>query len=71
MLERPDRRRAASARQRRYRRRACAGRIMVKIEVNAAVVELLIKTQWLTESDADDRAAIGSALERMLAYSAR
>jgi hypothetical protein len=69
---RPDRHRsAASQRQRRYRRRARAGRVVVSIEVTEAIIELLIAAQWLTESAAADRAAIASAVERMLADAAR
>jgi hypothetical protein len=68
---RQDRRSAASQRQRRYRRRARAGRVVVSIEVTEAVVELLIAAQWLQERAAADRAAIASAVERMLADAAR
>jgi hypothetical protein len=78
MLHRPPdrRRRAANARQQRWRRRAEACRIVVAVEVDERVLELLMApgpqgTGWLAERDAADRAAIGRALQRMLDEAAR
>jgi hypothetical protein len=69
---RPDRRRtAASARQSRWRHRARAGKIVVSIEVDDGVVELLIKTNGLTDRAAGDRGKIGKALAAMLKDAAR
>jgi hypothetical protein len=69
MLQRPPRpdRTAASARQARYRRRQREGTMPVTIEVNAAILDLLIETEWLAEPDVADRRKIANAIERMLA----
>jgi hypothetical protein len=71
LVRAPDRRRrAASARQRRYRRRQREGSWPVTIEINAAIVNLLIAAKWLGEPDAADRPKITAAIEAMLAETA-
>jgi hypothetical protein len=71
MLQRPPKadrkRRAASARTRRHRRRLRDGKVNIRIDVDADIVDLLIRTQCLREADAADRAAIGRAIEALLA----
>lgn len=79
MLERPHiryRKRQPSsaskqARDRRYRHRLRAGKIIAPVEVDAAIVDLLIKLEWLREADAGSSRAIADAIGRMLAASAR
>jgi hypothetical protein len=82
MLERParaDRRQgsghcpdpSATARQRRFRRRQRHGLMPVTIEVDSAIVAMLVETRWLAERDAGDKAAIGHAIERLLADAAQ
>jgi hypothetical protein len=55
----------------RFRQRRKAGKAVAPIEFDGAVIDFLIKTSWLVESEACDRAAVGSAVSRMLAASAR
>jgi hypothetical protein len=73
MLERPrpSPPSAAARRQRRHRALARAGRIVVGVAVGAAVVDFLIRTNWLVERDAADRQQIGNAIARLLEDSAR
>jgi hypothetical protein len=72
MLERRrDRRRAATARQRRHRARTRTGKIVISVEVDADLLNLLIRTKWLSESAAADRTAIAKALAAMLTDAAR
>jgi hypothetical protein len=70
MLHRPtraDRRRpAATRRQQRYRRRLRDGVMPITVEVDAAIVDLLVETRWLGERDCGDRAKIAAALNEML-----
>jgi hypothetical protein len=64
-----DRKRLA---MRRYRAREREGKIVVPIEVDAAIIDLLvIKTEWLRDRDAADRAAIQRALQLMIDDAAR
>jgi hypothetical protein len=65
------RRRSRRARQRRYRQRAAAGVWVIQIEVGAEVLDLLIRLRWLADADAGDKAAVGSAITRMLQDAAR
>jgi hypothetical protein len=69
VLDRP-RRRQASARTRRARRRAREGKAMAMFEYDARVLNFLIETRWLAESDAGDKAKIGEAVTRMVADAA-
>jgi hypothetical protein len=66
-----DTRKAANARQARWRRRAEAGRMVERVEVNARHIDLLVRTHWLAEADAGDRTAINRALQAMLDDAAR
>lgn len=70
MLERPPRaaRRstARAARNKRYAQRRRSGRLVLAIEIDESVIDLLIRTEWLNERDADDRGALERALQRML-----
>jgi hypothetical protein len=64
-----ERRRASRA---RYRQRLKVGRIVpLDFDIGAAELDLLIKTRWLAERDAADRAAIGRALRAMLSDAAK
>jgi hypothetical protein len=58
-------------RQRAYRARLAAGRILVGVEVDAAIVDFLVRLHWLREGDAGSRAKIGAAVGAMLADAAR
>jgi hypothetical protein len=50
VLERPPSRQARRReRQRRYRQRAAAGIWLMPVEVDAAIVDMLIATHWLGE----------------------
>lgn len=73
MLERPRqlqlRQAAARDRQRRFRARQRSGVMPIVVEIDAAIINLLIMAEWLAEADAGDKAAIARALERMLAAS--
>jgi hypothetical protein len=53
-------------RQARYRGRLRAGRILAPVEVDAAVVDFLVRLHWLREGDAASRAQIGAAVGAML-----
>jgi hypothetical protein len=63
-----ERRRLA---QREYRRRLDAGRITVAVEIDAAVVEMLVASRWLPDGDSADRKQIGKALSAMVAEAAK
>jgi hypothetical protein len=76
VLDRPSRTarpppRPPPHRQRRYRQRVRAGTIIVGVELDLTVIEFLLASGWLTEVELDDRGAIGAALSRMLADTAR
>jgi hypothetical protein len=58
------------ARHKRHRERLRASRIVVAVEIDAPVLDLLIRLRWLTESDAHDRGRVGEAIARMLRDSA-
>jgi hypothetical protein len=63
-----ERRRLA---QRRYRARFDAGRFTVAVEIDGAVVEMLLATGWLIDGERDDRKKIGMALSAMVAEAAK
>lgn len=55
----------AAERQKKYRERRGAGKIVVQVTVDAVdMAEELIAKGWLDPRDADDPRAIGRALER-------
>jgi hypothetical protein len=66
MLDRPPRRvPQRSDRWRRYRARLRAGRMVLDMpDIGVDELEFLIRTQWLAESEAADRHAIGCAIAR-------
>jgi hypothetical protein len=73
MLERPHNRRQATrrARDRRYRERVRSCRAVALVEYDASVLDLLLRTGWASEAELGDARAVGEALGRMLAASAR
>jgi hypothetical protein len=56
----------ATVRQRTYRRRQRLGVMPITVEADAAIVDLLIRTGWLSECDSADKAAIGRSVELLL-----
>jgi hypothetical protein len=61
----------ASRRTAAYRRRLRRGAIVARVEVDAAIVDLLCRLRWLAEADAGDRRAVGAAVSKLLADAAR
>lgn len=59
------------ARQAAYRRRRATGVVIVAVPVDAALVELLVKTGWLAPGEFHSRAALADAIARMHAASAK
>lgn len=57
--------------QQRYRRRFDDGRFTVTVEIDGAVVEMLIASRWLGPGECDDREKIAKALAAMVAEAAR
>jgi hypothetical protein len=49
-----------------YRRRLRAGLVVAPVEVGSDIIDLLIRTGWLAECDAIDKAAIGRAVGEIL-----
>jgi len=66
-----DDRRQQRRRQRTWYRRSVLGLRPTQIEYSAAVVTMLISTQWLAEADADDKRAVGAAVSAFLADAAK
>jgi hypothetical protein len=60
-----------AARDRRHRQRMRDGRTVVGVEIDARVLELLVRLRWLAERDAADRGAVGQAIAAMLQDAAR
>jgi len=56
--------------QRDYRRRLDAGHITVVVEIDNAVIEMLVTNRWLLDCECDDRKKIGAALSAMVADAA-
>ncbi len=74
MLDRADhnrRRIEARRRDRAYRRRVATNRIVAPVEVDAAIADMLVRLGWITEADLGSRNAIGMAITKLLAASAR
>ena len=61
-----SRRQARAARDKRYRARSGRGLMVVPVEIDGAMLDFLIATHWLAESEAADRAAIGAAIGDLL-----
>jgi hypothetical protein len=70
MLKRPDSP-PPRERHRRFRRRRRAGIACTTVEYTAEVIDMLIRLAWLDEASASDRAAVGSAISRLVADAAR
>jgi hypothetical protein len=66
MLERPPPSRRARW-QRAYRQRLKAGRIVVGVELDAVLIDFLIRLGWLEEKRANDKKAIALAITAVLA----
>jgi hypothetical protein len=63
---------ANAVRLRRYRERRAAGRAMIQIEINwLDLTDLLVRSGLLEQWDADDRAAVEKATERLLEIAAK
>ena len=60
----------ARDRKRRYRRRQACGVVSVPVEVDGAVVDMLVTLNWISEVEAADRRQVGAAIGRLLAASA-
>jgi hypothetical protein len=73
MLDRPADARRARRReqQRRHRARQEAGRACYAVELDGAVINMLVRLRWLAGDDATDKCAVGKAIARMLADAAR
>jgi hypothetical protein len=75
MLHRPPfatlRGKRPATRKARYRQRQRDGRMMVTIEIDAALVDLLCRTGWLSNCTVAERGDIARAIERLLADAAR
>ena len=86
MLERPpptdaDRKERRRRAQRDYRRRYDAGCMVVPVEVDGAMIAMLIATGWLIKDESEDhkkrtdaepdRAKIGQAITALLADTAK
>lgn len=68
--QRNDQRERRRLAQREYRRRLDAGRMSVAVEIDAAVVEMLVTSHWLADSETADRNKIGKALAAMVTEAA-
>ena len=66
MLERSPKSKPAAERQRAYRKRVKASCVVVPVEVDAAIVDLLVRLRWLREREAGDRGKIGQAISALL-----
>jgi hypothetical protein len=59
------------ARDRRLRARRKAGRACYLVEIDGAILDLLLRTGWASEAELSDARAVGTAITRLLAASAR
>jgi hypothetical protein len=64
-------RRRTLARARRHRARRKAGRATYQVEVDAAVLDLLVRLHWIEDRDVTDAAAVSRAIAALLADAAR
>jgi hypothetical protein len=69
MLKRPDD--TPPDRHRRFRQRQRNGIACTTVEYTAEVLDLLVRTGWLTKLEAADRAVVGAAISRMVSEAAR
>jgi hypothetical protein len=70
VLRRPDPS-PSELRRRRYRARRAAGIAVAPVEFDGDVINFLIRWRWLQGGEVYDRGALGRAISRMLAVSAR
>jgi hypothetical protein len=54
-------------RQRRRRARARRGEVIAPVPVCGPILDTLVTLHWLSDADAEDRAAVGRAIHAMLA----
>jgi hypothetical protein len=66
-----DVRRRARERQRACRRRQRNGRAVYKVEIGPEILDLLIRTRWLPESDASNDRRVAQAIANLLADAAQ
>lgn len=59
-----------TARVRRYRRRRALGLAMAPVEVDAEIIDLLVRLRWLRDEEAGDMEAVGKAIAVGLAETA-
>ena len=62
----PSRQQSRRDRDRRYRRRARRGLMVVPVEVGGDMVSFLRATDWLKPDEADSKQAIGEAIGEMV-----
>jgi hypothetical protein len=55
----------------RHRARRKAGVAVALVEYDGAVLDWLVRLHWLDEASASNRAAVGDAISRMVAASAK
>jgi hypothetical protein len=57
---------ARSARQVRWRQRVRDGVAVYAVEIDARVLDMLVRSNWLSDGDSSDREAVGRALTAFL-----
>jgi hypothetical protein len=67
----PSRAELKAARDARHRQRVKAHRRIAMVEYDGSILDLLLRTGWASEEQLGDARAVGEALGRMLAASAR
>jgi hypothetical protein len=70
MLKRPDRPDLPD-RHRRFRQRRRDGKAVYQVELGCEELDFLIRNLWITEDEVGDRRAVGDAVSRLVADSAR
>jgi hypothetical protein len=55
----------------RYRKNQADGKAVAPVPYDGVIVDYLIRLHWLSEADAYDRREVGTAIERLLADSAK
>jgi hypothetical protein len=68
---RQDQRERRRLAQREYRRRFDAGKWIEPVEIDADVIEMLIATGWLKQTEREDHKRIGVAISAMMAEAAK
>ena len=57
---------SSAERSRRYRQRQRHGVMTVTVEVCSHIIDALLEVKWLERKDADDRASVQAAMQRLL-----